>query len=148
MWPMCKLHFYVFMTVHDDQSVVAFAPSFLWPREPRSCYVIGPQLDHVQLNWSRQIRLHESRSPWPGQLHKSYKSMEQGHWLAVTVAEAQAGALLTCHNTDCIRIYRIIWTVNEFVLSKANSHLFLPIPLNRICTTLTKTTKLQNTQIT
>ena len=27
------LHFYVFTIVHGDQSVVAFAPSFLWPRE-------------------------------------------------------------------------------------------------------------------
>jgi len=29
MWPTCRLHFYVFTTVHGDQSVVAFAPSFL-----------------------------------------------------------------------------------------------------------------------
>ena len=60
--------------------------------------------------------------------HKSYKSMDRdigSRSLAESVAEAVAGALSTCRDTDCIRIYRIIY---EFVLSKANSHLFLPIP--------------------
>ena len=47
-----------------------------------------------------------------GQLHKSYKSMEQGHWVAVAVAEAGAGALLMYRDTDCIRIYRVICIVN------------------------------------
>ena len=28
-WPTCKLYFYVFTTVHDDQSSVVFSPSFL-----------------------------------------------------------------------------------------------------------------------
>jgi len=31
-------------------SAVVFVPSFLWSRGPLSCYIIGPQLDHVRLN--------------------------------------------------------------------------------------------------
>jgi len=87
-----------------------------WDWEPLSGYVIGPQLDHVQLNWSRQIRPCESRGPWPGQLHSSYKSMEQGHRV---VMEAVAGALLTCRDTDCIRItHQIIWILNKSIWIK------------------------------
>jgi len=33
-----QVAFYVFTTVHDDQSAVAFAPSFLWSCGPLSCY--------------------------------------------------------------------------------------------------------------
>ena len=104
----CKLYFYVFTTVHDDQSAVAFASSFLGSRGTLSCCVIGLQLGHIRLNWSRQIRLFESRSPnpWPGQLHKSYKSMDRDTGTRSLIESVTvAGTSLTWRDIVCSRTY-------------------------------------------
>ena len=76
---------------------------------PLSCCAIGLQLDHVRLIWTRPITLRVSWSARPGQLHKSYKTTKQGHWLAssrrrqsslVACRWSCCRALLMCHDIE------------------------------------------------
>ena len=88
---------------------------FMTTWEPLSAYVIGPQLDHVWLNWSHQIRPRESRSPRSGQLHSSYCiSMEQEHRV---VAESGADSMPWSY---CVFVWRF---VNNVIFENSKAHL-------------------------
>jgi len=79
----------VFLHVYDiarwSVSSGLYAILFMITCGPLSCCAIGLQcqLDHIRLIRTRQITLRVSRSPRPGQIHESYKTMEQGHWGAL-----------------------------------------------------------------